>query len=130
MFGWLKRKKRPEPEVAVTTTAEVATTKKKKLSPKEEATEKGEPWVSIPKIGLNLETMASGELELDWNQEFINQLLRAGYRGKDDEDLVEQWLRHLCRGILMELWEQEEANDKPARYTQQRDIGDGRTEVS
>ena len=61
----------------------------KKLSPeeerravlakeKEEATKKGEPWVGVLDTKVNPENIRNGFFELDWNNEFIEQLLDAG----------------------------------------------------
>ena len=50
-----------------------------KLSPKERATAKNEPWVSVLNTHVNKENIRNGFFELDWNDQFILQLKQAGY---------------------------------------------------
>jgi hypothetical protein len=48
-----------------------------------------------------------------------------------DVDIVDRWFQTVCRHVVMETWEQEQAIIKGAgQYVNTRDIGDGRTEVS
>ena len=94
------------------------------LSAKDRATKDGEPWVSILDMDINMEDIASGSFELDWNDYFVTRLLKAGYKGKTDADIVDQWFQQVCRNVAMETWEQEQAD--PERRT---DLGDGRTEI-
>lgn len=103
-----------------------------KKTAKEIATEKGEPYVSIVNFDLDPANMHQGAFELDWNDKFIANLVRAGYqKNKDDTDadIVDRWFQNICRHVVMETWEQEQAIN-PIRYTKVRDIGDGRSEVS
>jgi len=71
----------------------------------------------------------AGSFELDWNDKFVANLIRAGYVGKTDSDIVDQWFQNVCRHVVMETWEQEQAISGQ-RFTRSRDLGDGRTEVS
>jgi hypothetical protein len=107
--------------------------KVKGKSPKDIATAKGEPWVSVMSVELDPENIGNGAFELDWNDKFITNLVRAGYKGKDDADLVDQWFADICKNILAENYEQWEANqpltERP-RTINRRDLGDGKTEVS
>ena len=50
---------------------------------------------------------------------------------KDDTDaeIVDRWFQNVCRHVVMETWEQEQAMN-PNRVVKTRDIGDGRSEVS
>lgn len=101
-------------------------------SDKEIATEKGEPWVAILSMDIDPENLHQGAFELDWNDKFVANLVRAGYQGRPDDkdsDIVDRWFQNVCRHVVMETWEQEMANN-PNRVVKQRDIGDGRTEVS
>jgi len=101
----------------------------KKKSAKELATEKGEPFVDILSMEVDPENLHQGSFELDWNEKFVANLIRAGYVGKTDSDIVDQWFQNVCRHVVMETWEQEQAMN-PQRWTRKRDLGDGRTEVS
>jgi hypothetical protein len=99
---------------------------------KEIATEKGEPWVAILSMDIDPDNLHQGAFELDWNDKFVANLVRAGYQGRPDDkdsDIVDRWFQNVCRHVVMETWEQEMANN-PARVIKQRNIGDGKTEVS
>lgn len=120
-----------KPAAAKTTTAKKTTTIIKTKDPKADATKKGEPYVSIIKVELDPENIGQGAFELDWNEQFITKLLRAGYKGKDDAQIVDQWFQDVCRNVVMETYEQYEANNpRPLTGIQKKDLGNGRTEVS
>ena len=127
-FDKLKKgfeKKKPE-------TNEVPKTKKK--TEKELATERGEPYVTILSMEIDPENMQSGAFELDWNDKFVANLVRAGYQmnPKDtDADIVDRWFTAVCRNIVLETYEQEQAmNPERDRVIKSKNIGDGRSEVS
>ena len=105
---------------------------KPKKTEKEIATEKGEPWVAILSMDIDPENLHQGAFELDWNDKFVANLVRAGYQGRPDDkdsDIVDRWFQNVCRHVVMETWEQEQAMN-PARTTKSKDIGGGRSEVS
>lgn len=101
---------------------------KSKKSAKDLATEKGEPWVNILSIELDPENIGNGAFELDWNDFFVAKLVRAGYKGKDDAQIVDQWFQTICRNVVLETYEQYEANKTGG--IERKPLGDGRTEVS
>ncbi len=102
-----------------------------KKTAKELATEKGEPYVNIESVELDPENIGNGAFELDWNEFFVAKLIRAGYKGKDDQQIVDQWFQDVCRNVVMETFEQYEANNpRPPSGVQRKDLGDGRSEVS
>ena len=109
-------------------------TRAPKKTQKEIATEKGEPWVGILSMDIDPENMHQGAFELDWNDKFVANLVRAGYQGKPDDtdaEIVDRWFQNICRHVVMETWEQEQAMNPDAnRVVQTRNIGGGRTEVS
>lgn len=105
--------------------------KSKKKTDKELATERSEPYVNIVKVELDPENVGNGAFELDWNEFFVAKLVRAGYKGRDDEQIVDQWFQDVCRHVVLETYEQYEANNpRPASGAQRRDLGDGYSEVS
>jgi hypothetical protein len=104
--------------------------KSKTLSPKEQATKNGEPWVEVLSMEINQENPSEGAFELDWNDKFVANLVRAGYQGKTDSDIVDNWFRSVCRNIMMENFEQEQADPEVRSGINRRDLGDGRTEIS
>jgi hypothetical protein len=99
-------------------------------SAKELATERGEPYVAVLGMDVDPENLHQGAFELDWNDKFVSNLIRAGYQGKTDSDIVDQWFQNVCRHVVMETWEQEQAIKNSGIYVQSRNIGDGRSEVS
>ena len=107
----------------------VIKTQKNKKTPKETATEAGEPWVTVIGMELDPENPSNGAFELDWNDKFVANLIRAGYQGKTDQDIVDNWFRSVCQNVVMENYEQEMA-DPDNRPSNRRDLGNGRTEVS
>ena len=109
-------------------------TKAPKKTAKEIATEKGEPYIEIVSIDVDPENLHQGSFELDWNEKFVANLVRAGYMMKptdSDSEIVDRWFQNVCRHVVMETWEQEQAiNPEYNRVVKSRDIGDGRSEVS
>lgn len=105
----------------------------KAKSPKDLATEKGESYIHIVSVELDEKNIGSGSFELDWNDLFIKELRAAGYPGKTDEDVVDNWFREVCKNVYNETWEQEQAQKTPpdnVRYINRTFTSDGRTEVS
>lgn len=108
----------------------------KKKSEKDQATERGEPWVSVTRVELDPENMGNGAFELDWNDKFITNLVRAGYQqkaGESEDVIVDRWFADVCKNILAENYEQWEANqpfDARPRNIDRKDLGGGKTEVS
>ena len=99
--------------------------------PKAEATKRNEPYVNILSIDLDPENVGQGAFEIDWNDQFITKLLRAGYQGKTDADIVDRWFQDVCRNVVLETFEQYEANNpRPTSGVKKTDLGGGRTEIS
>lgn len=103
---------------------------KTKKTPKELATETGEPWVEVIGIDIDKDNPGAGSFELDWNDKFVANLIRAGYQGKTDQDIVDNWFRSVCQNVVMENYEQEQADPDNRPSDRRRDLGNGRTEVS
>ena len=140
MFNKLKKifkKAEPLTPVPAEAVKQLKKERAKKAEPtkseKELATERGEPYVTILSMDVDPENIHAGSFELDWNEKFVANLIRAGYVGKTHEDIVDQWFQNVCRHVVMETWEQEQAmNPEPnsQRFARSRDLGNGRTEVS
>ena len=75
-----------------------------KLSEKERATRRKEPWVGVLDTHVNKDNIRNGFFELDWNEYFIVQLRDAGYGtdGDKEEEIVDRWFRDIVRNILAE----------------------------
>lgn len=70
-----------------------------KLTPKELATSRKEPWVAVLETHINKDNIRNGFFELDWNEYFILQLKSSGYKGNTDEEIVDDWFSELCKNI-------------------------------
>jgi hypothetical protein len=75
-----------------------------KMTPKDRANAKGEPWVAVLDTHVNKENVRNGFFELDWNDQFVLQLKQAGYGfdGDPDEEIVDRWFRDLASNMLVE----------------------------
>jgi hypothetical protein len=75
-----------------------------KLSPKERATRKKEPWVGVLNTHINKENVRNGFFELDWNEQFVLKLKQEGYGedGDKDEEIVDRWFRELCANVVID----------------------------
>jgi hypothetical protein len=100
-----------------------------KKTPKELANEKGEPYVEVLGISVDSTEPGNGAFELDWNDIFVARLIKSGYQGKTDQDIVDNWFKAVCRNVVLETYEQEQA-DPEIRASNKRDLGNGRTEIS
>ena len=123
------KKKKPEPVAKADPRP-----KKVEKTEKELATERGEPWVSILSMEVDYNNIQNGAFELDWNDKFVANLIRAGYQmdPKDtDSDIVDRWFTAVCRNVVLETYEQYQAMDPERdRLVRTRNIGDGFSEVS
>jgi hypothetical protein len=105
----------------------------KKNDPKALATAAGEPWVNVLGIEVDPENPGAGAFELDWNDIFVARLIKSGYQGKTDADVVDNWFQDVCRHVVMETYQQEQADpDKRnnVQPIQRKDIGGGKAEFS
>jgi hypothetical protein len=123
---------KPEPVAAVKKAP-----KKKELTPKEQANAIGEPYVNIISVELDPADINNGSFELDWNDKFVANLIKQGYKIRPDDtdaQIVDRWFQTVCRNIALEVYEQEIADpdkrESEMRIIQQRDLGGGFTEVS
>jgi hypothetical protein len=141
MFDKLKSlfgKKEVVPELVVRKPRKVKV-KENKVEPiiteKEKATARGEPYVAILKVDIDPNNIHNGAFDLDWNEKFLVNLIKAGYKMQEtdtDVMIVDRWFATICRGILSEMWEQNQADptNRELRPINTRDLGNGRTEVS
>ena len=139
MFDKLKNLfKKPE----VKSEPEPKKVKEKKVAPvtpelteKEKATAAGEPYIAITKVEINPENINDGAFDLDFNDKFVLNLIKAGYKQRDDDTdviIVDRWFQTVCRNVALEMYEQQVADpeNRDARVIRTKDLGNGRTEVS
>ena len=132
MWDWLTKKKTPP--VKEEKEKVIRVPKAPEKTAKQIATEKNEPYVAIVTMDIDPNNLHQGAFELDWNEIFIARLVKAGYMMKPtdaDSDIVDRWFQNVCRHVVMETWEQDQAMRNSANgYVHSRDIGDGRSEIS
>jgi len=142
MFDWFKKKKKVTKrdstddlvdgiKAAGTVTKGRAVEEPPKTQ-KQLATEKGEPYVAVLSMDVDPNNLHQGAFELDWNEIFVARLVKAGYMLKpadSDGEIVDRWFQNVCRHVVMETWEQEQAIKNSGMYVQKRDLGDGRSEI-
>jgi len=97
------------------------------MKEKEEATKSGEAWVAVLDTKINEDNIRNGFFELDWNNEFIEKLLDAGYKGETNEQIVDGWFKTIARNILQEEGMDE---DRGAGYINVKDLGKDKSEIS
>ena len=104
---------------------------KKKLSAKELADKNKEPYITVLSMEIDPDNPSDGAFELDWNDIFVARLMKAGYQSKTDNDIVDNWFQSVCRNVVMENFEQEQADPEIRQaQTNRRDLGNGRSEIS
>lgn len=131
--------KKPEPDkVKKPRKPKVKKVEEPVLSEKQIATQNGEPYISILRVDVDPNNINSGAFELDWNDKFVINLIKAGYKQREDDTdqtIVDRWFQTVCRNIALELYEQKIADPTNREYDdlrriQTRDLGNGRTEIS
>lgn len=143
MFDKIKNLfKKPEPVKPVQEKKPRQSKKKKEdsvLSDKEKANKEGLPYVNILKMEIDPYDINTGAFELDFNDKFVLNLIRAGYKIRDDDTdtiIVDRWFQTVCRNVALELYEQQQADPEnramatDMRVVRAKDLGNGRTEVS
>lgn len=95
--------------------------------PKAAATAKGEPYIAVIDTQVNADNIRNGFFELDWNNEFIEQLIDAGYKGESNEQIVDQWFRTVVTQMLQE---EGQTADRDMGYINIIPMDDGKSEVS
>jgi len=143
MLDKLKKlfQKQPEPQVQESVKKEPkprAPKEEVKLTPKELATKNGEPYVGIISIELDPNNIGNGSFELDWNDKFIINLIKAGYKIKEndkDSEIIDRWFQTVARNIALEVYEQQQADPDmrgmaDMRNIRSKDLGNGRSEVA
>jgi len=99
-----------------------------KMTPKERATAKGEPWVAVLDTHVNKDNIRNGFFELDWNPEFVVKLKQEGYGydGDPDEEIVDRWFKDLARNVLAD---EGQDTTRGAGYINVRKLAAGKSEI-
>lgn len=99
-------------------------------TPKELASEKGEPYVNVITFTVDQKNPGQGLFELDYNEQFVMKLLKMGYKGNTHDQIVDQWFTHVCRNVALATYEQELADPSKRLVFERKELGGGRTEIS
>lgn len=108
------------------------------LSEKDRATLAEEPYVTITKVNVDPHNINSGSFELDFNDKFVINLIKTGYKIREDDtdvQIVDRWFQTVCRNIALEFYEQQAADPTKReaddiRSVSKKDLGNGRSEIS
>jgi len=138
LLGVKTESPQPEPQGEAPTKSKKTKQKKAELSAKELANKNNEPYIAITKIHVDPNDINNGAFELDWNDKFVLNLVKQGFKLKDsdtDNDIVDRWFQTVCRNVALEIYEQEMADPEKrsrtdVRVIQSKDLGNGRTEIS
>lgn len=60
-----------------------------------------EPWVEVRSAGLD--PVKGIQIELDWNEAFIQYLKDNGMTGRDEDTIVQKWLAFLYEDLINNL---------------------------
>ncbi|CAB4125938.1 hypothetical protein UFOVP181_300 [uncultured Caudovirales phage] len=101
-----------------------------KMTPKEVADLKKEPWVAVLDTHVNKDNIRNGFFELDWNSYFIEELKKAGYGfdGDPDEEIVDRWFRDLAGNMFAQ--EGIDISSRTAGFIDVKRITPDKSEVS
>jgi len=119
-------KKKVEPEVQVQSTSEEERRSVLERE-KEEATKAGKAWVAVLDTQVNPDNIKNGFFELDWNNQFIEELLDAGYSGETNEAIVDAWFKSI---VIQMLEEEGQSTDRDMGHIKIVSQGNGKSEVS
>lgn len=74
----------------------------KQAEAEEEAKRNGtEPWVEIR--SAHTDPVKGIQIELDWNEAFVQYLRDNGINGQDDETIVQKWLAFLYEDLMTRM---------------------------
>lgn len=101
-----------------------------KMTPKQRATELGEPYIEVSKVHLDPNKMNGGYLEFDWNELFITSLRVNGYgaNGDPEEEIVDRWYRDICYNVAAEM--NIDTEERMYGYINVKPLDDNKSEVS
>jgi len=91
---------------------------------RDEATARGEPYIAIAEFDVDYTSLTNGSFGFVWNDLFLARCMKRGYQGTEDHDLVDQFFTTVCRNVVMETYEQNQADP----HNRKVDLGGGRKE--
>lgn len=96
------------------------------------ATANGKPWVTVVDANLVYGGPRGNQMsfDLDWNQQFVDDLRLNGWTGISDSDVVDQWFTNLCMDMMSPLDDFETNDDGTPNITKRTDLGNDKAEYS
>lgn len=125
MFERLFGKKKSKEENTNEQTKTINTGK----SAKQVATENGEPYIEVIGLDIDASNPVQGAFELEWNDVFVDELKKAGFRGPNDEEIVDTWFQQICRNVALSQWETYDEDARVNKFVERNNLGNGRTEI-
>jgi hypothetical protein len=100
-----------------------------RMTPKERATARKESFIAVMDTKVNADNPRNGFFELDWNEFFIADLIKAGYGFESDpeEEIVDRWFRDIVRNML---GDEGMDTSRAAGFINVSKIGNNRAEAS
>lgn len=95
---------------------------------KQAATIANEPWVGIIRFDIDPDNLSEGSFELDWNDIFIVRLMKYGYKGRNDQELVDSWFHQICYSMFTDEFEQAMADPDKRKIIKKKLLENGRSE--
>lgn len=98
LFGFKTRRERDTEHIARTQADAIATLQTQLADATKRIEEIRNPPIAEPKCEIKyagIDDAGNIRIELEWNEEFINELRDAGLTGVDDEAIVNQWIASL-----------------------------------
>lgn len=99
-----------------------------KLTPKELANEKKEPYFKVLDLNINKENPRFGYFELDWNEHHVVYCKSLGYFGETEESIVDAWFTDYCKMIASQ--EGVNMDRRGTGFINVKNIGNGQSEIS
>ena len=72
----------------------------------------GEEYIRVVGMELDEDKPGQGFFELDFNENFVEYLAKAGYDGLEPDQIVDNWFSDLCKNIVLSDLEDEEGVSK------------------
>ena len=66
-----------------------------------------EPWVDVVSMSVETDDPNYGQMELDYNQAFVDYLKNNEIEGDTDEQIIENWFNMVCKNIALERYDGE-----------------------
>jgi hypothetical protein len=97
---------------------------------KQVATIKKEPYIKVLSEYHPQNGQSGLELEFDWNEFWIKELVANGYVGYNEDQIVQMWFEDLCRSVVTENMEAQDVPFNSGRTINRRNRGGTHSDFS